>query len=102
MRIASAGSVPGIDPIPVAQPGGHGNRPWALGSGPVLAAPGLAGPELAGPELAGPELAAPGLAGPELAGPELAAPGLAGSVLKSDTLPSLERRYGSPRRAIPQ
>jgi hypothetical protein len=35
--------VPGIDPIPVAQPGGHGNRPAVLESGPALAAPVLAG-----------------------------------------------------------
>jgi len=64
--------VPGIDPIPVAQPGGHGNRPPGLESGPVLAGPVLAGPVLVG------------------------------SVLESDTVLSLDRPYGNPRRTMPQ
>src|SRR5207344_443877 len=51
IRIASAGSVPGMDPVPVAQAGGHGSRVRALGSGPPLAGPVLAGPVLADPVL---------------------------------------------------
>ena len=34
--MASAGSVPGMDPTPVAQAGGHGNRAPALESDTVL------------------------------------------------------------------
>ena len=63
--------------MPVAQPGGHGNRPPVLESGPVLAAPVLAAPVLVGSVLVG-------------------------SVLESDTVLSLDRPYGNPRRTMPQ
>ena len=74
--------------MPVAQPGGHGNRPPVLESGPVL---GLA-----------PVLAAPVLAGPVLVDWVLVDSVLVGSVLESDTVLSLDRPYGSPRRTMPQ
>jgi hypothetical protein len=47
-------------------------------------------------------LAAPVLAAPVLAALVLAALVLVGSVLESDTVLSLDRPYGSPRRTMPQ
>jgi hypothetical protein len=57
---------------------------------------------LAGPVLAGPVLAGLVLAGHVLAGPVLAGPMLVGSMLESDTVLSLDRPYGSPRRTMPE
>ena len=63
--------------MPVAQPGGHGNRPPVLESGLVLAAL-------------------------VLVGSVLVRSVLVGSVLESDTVLSLDRPYASPRRTMPQ